>query len=137
MHFWDRMAQGVLSHSNKTIDKNTGLLSHYQFKVWEKKNVNLRWYHFEERQIPKQIHSFINVKKNSLVNSSQNQVWSTQLNKSLLILCREGKKKKYLPFTVYLLLLLGDLWPSCLLPSQLEILRYFLMSHNEQQQSWD
>ena len=30
-------------------------------------------------------------------------------------MCREGKK--CLPLAVYFLLLLGDLWPSCLLPS--------------------
>ena len=37
MHFWDRVAQGVSSFSPKTIDMNTGLLSYYQTKVWEKK----------------------------------------------------------------------------------------------------
>ena len=37
MHIWDRMAQGVTSRSHKTNDMNTGLLSYYQPKVWEKK----------------------------------------------------------------------------------------------------
>ena len=36
MHFWIRMAWGVSSPGRKTIDMNTGLLSHYQPKVWEK-----------------------------------------------------------------------------------------------------
>ena len=51
------MAQGALSLSLslKTIDMNTGLLSYYQPKV------SLRWNNFEERQIPKEIHSFINI----------------------------------------------------------------------------
>ena len=31
------MAQGVSSPRHKTIDMNTGLLSYYQPKVWEKK----------------------------------------------------------------------------------------------------
>ena len=37
MHFWDRVEWGVSSPSHKTIDMNTGLLSYYQPKIWEKK----------------------------------------------------------------------------------------------------
>ena len=77
----------------------TGLLSHYQPEVWEKKKVSLRQNHFEERQIPKQIHSLTNIaeekhvhEKNTWVSSRQNQVSSTQnFKKPLLILCGEGK----------------------------------------------
>jgi len=36
MHFWDKMAWGVSSPSHQTIDMNTGLLSHYLPKLWEK-----------------------------------------------------------------------------------------------------
>ena len=62
MYFWDRMVGDVSSPRHETIDKNTGLLSYYTPKVWEKKKkVSLRGSHFEERQIPKQIHSFINI----------------------------------------------------------------------------
>ena len=39
------------------------------------------------------------------------------LKKPLLLLCREGKK---LPLAVYLLLPLGDLWPSYLLTLSVE-----------------
>ena len=62
-HFWDRMAWGASSPGHKATDMNTGLLNNYHPKVWEKKKVSLRWNHFEERQIPKQIHSFINIRK--------------------------------------------------------------------------
>ena len=66
MYFWDGTAQGVSSPSHKTIDMNTGLLSYYQSKVWEKKKVSLRWNHFEERQIPEQIHHFISTAKKNI-----------------------------------------------------------------------
>ena len=43
---------------SKTIDMNTGLLS----PMFEKrKKVRLRQNHFEEKQIAKQIHNFINI----------------------------------------------------------------------------
>lgn len=40
----------------------------------------------KKRQIPKQIHSSINVRKTHWLTQALNQVWSTQLNKPVLIL---------------------------------------------------
>ena len=34
--FWNGMARVVSSRSHETIDMDTGLLSYYQRKVWEK-----------------------------------------------------------------------------------------------------
>ena len=53
--FWEGAAQGVSSPSRETVGVNTGLLSCYQPKV------SLRWNRFEERQIPEQIRSFIDI----------------------------------------------------------------------------
>ena len=53
------------SPSHKTIDMNTGLLSYYQPILRKQKKVSLRLKHFEERQIPKQIHNTLTyLKKN-------------------------------------------------------------------------
>ena len=53
------------SPSHETIDMNTGLLSYYQPILRKQKKVSLRLKHFEERQIPKQIHNTLTyLKKN-------------------------------------------------------------------------
>ena len=52
------MAQDVLS-SDKTIDMNTGCSDIISPSFEKIKKVSLRQNRFEERQIPKQIHSFI------------------------------------------------------------------------------
>ena len=59
---FDRMARGVSSPSHKTTDTNSFVeLSSAHGLMTVKFDDSLRRDHFEERPIPKQIHSFINI----------------------------------------------------------------------------
>ena len=67
MHFWDRMARGVSSPSCKTIDMNTGLLSYYQPKVWEKEiKLVLGGTILKKGKFQRKYISFINIAKKNI-----------------------------------------------------------------------